>query len=40
MTVDQAKELKKILGEKEGPVLAYCASGNRCVGAYEMAKRV
>lgn len=40
MTVDQAKELKQILDGRTGPTLAYCASGNRCVSAYEMTKRV
>ena len=40
MTVEQAKELKKILASRTGPTLAYCASGNRCVSAYEMTKRV
>lgn len=39
MTEAQAKELKTILDEEKGPILAYCASGNRCVGAYQMAKR-
>jgi sulfide:quinone oxidoreductase len=40
MTVEQAKELKKILASQVGPTLAYCASGNRCISAYEMSKRV
>lgn len=40
MTVEQAVELKKILAGRQGPTLAYCASGNRCVSAYEMSKRV
>ena len=40
MTVEQAQELKKILTSREGPTLAYCASGMRCVSAYEMSKRV
>lgn len=40
MTEQQAVELKNILREREGPTLAYCASGNRCVAAYEMSKRV
>ncbi len=40
MTADQARELKSILKDRDGPVLAYCASGNRCVAAWEMARRV
>ena len=36
---DQAKALKSVITKTEGPVLAYCASGNRCASAYEMAKR-
>ena len=40
MTAEQAKELKKILSSRIGPTLAYCASGNRCISAYEMSKRV
>ena len=39
MTAEQALELKKILANCEGPALAYCASGNRCISAYEMSKR-
>ena len=34
----QVSELKKVLREKAGPVLAYCASGNRCASAFEMTK--
>ncbi|MCB1445754.1 MAG: TIGR01244 family phosphatase [Rhizobiaceae bacterium] len=40
MTVEQAHELRRILAGREGPTLAYCASGNRCISAYEMSKRV
>ena len=40
MTPDQARKLKTILSGRNGPVLAYCASGNRCAAAYDMAKRV
>lgn len=40
MTAEQAKELKKILSSRTGPTLAYCASGNRCISAYEMTKRI
>jgi sulfide:quinone oxidoreductase len=39
ITPAQVSELKKVLREKSGPVLAYCASGNRCASAYEMTKR-
>lgn len=39
MTPSQVAELKKILARSEGPILAYCASGNRCAAAYEMARR-
>ena len=39
MTTEQAMELKRILASREGATLAYCASGNRCVAAYEMSKR-
>ncbi|MBB4065376.1 TIGR01244 family sulfur transferase [Gellertiella hungarica] len=40
MTPDQARKLKTILGSESGPVLAFCASGNRCAAAYDMARRV
>jgi sulfide:quinone oxidoreductase len=39
MTPSQVEELKQILNKQTGPVLAYCASGNRCAAAYELAKR-
>jgi uncharacterized protein (TIGR01244 family) len=39
MTASQVTELKNILSQSAGPVLAYCASGNRCASAYEMARR-
>lgn len=39
MTADQASQLKAILASRKGPVLAYCASGNRCAAAYDMARR-
>lgn len=39
MTPSQVAELKEILSRSEGPVLAYCASGNRCAAAYDMARR-
>jgi uncharacterized protein (TIGR01244 family) len=39
MTASQLAELKTILSGRVGPVLAYCASGNRCAAAYEMARR-
>lgn len=31
--------LKAVLRDTSGPVLAYCASGNRCASAFEMCKR-
>jgi uncharacterized protein (TIGR01244 family) len=37
---DQARQLKDVLKVQSGPVLAYCASGQRCAAAYEMSKRV
>ncbi len=40
MAADQARELKAILAGRQGPVLAYCASGNRCAAAYELSRRV
>jgi uncharacterized protein (TIGR01244 family) len=39
MPVDAAKQLKQILRETEGPILAYCASGNRCTMVYQMAQQ-
>ena len=39
MTSEQVAELKTILSKTAGPILAYCASGNRCAAAYEMARR-
>jgi sulfide:quinone oxidoreductase len=39
MTASQVQELKNILAQTPGPVLAYCASGNRCAAAYDLAKR-
>lgn len=39
MTQTQVAELKTMLSQSAGPVLAYCASGNRCASAYEMARR-
>jgi len=39
MTPEQAKRLKEIVTSRAGHVLAYCASGNRCAAAYEMAKK-
>lgn len=39
ITPDQARKLKAILASQHGPVLAYCASGNRCAAAYDLSKR-
>ncbi|MBC2771983.1 TIGR01244 family phosphatase [Rhizobium sp. AQ_MP] len=40
ISLEQAQRLKGILSGQAGPILAYCASGQRCAAAYEMAKRV
>jgi sulfide:quinone oxidoreductase len=40
ITAEQVSELKKIVDASQGPLLAYCASGNRCAAAYDMAKRI
>jgi sulfide:quinone oxidoreductase len=39
ISFDQARQLKELLANQSGPILAYCASGMRCVAAYDMAKR-
>lgn len=39
ISFDQARQLKDLLSKQSGPILAYCASGMRCVAAYDMAKR-
>lgn len=36
----QAAELKKLLKGTSGPVLAYCASGNRCAMVYQLSQQV
>jgi uncharacterized protein (TIGR01244 family) len=36
----QATELKKILKATNGPILAYCASGNRASVAYQLAQQI
>ncbi len=40
LTRDQAKQLRRVMTSSKGPVLAYCASGNRCASAYAMASRL
>jgi sulfide:quinone oxidoreductase len=40
ISFDQARQLKALLNQQTGPILAYCASGNRCAAAYDLAKRV
>ncbi|MDZ7873899.1 MAG: TIGR01244 family sulfur transferase [Rhizobium sp.] len=40
MSFDQARELKAIISRQSGPILAYCASGQRCAAAYDLAKHV
>ncbi|HBP4976487.1 TPA: TIGR01244 family phosphatase [Pseudomonas aeruginosa] len=37
VTPEQAMELREVLARSAGPVLAYCASGNRCTLAWRMA---
>jgi len=39
LPLDQAKQLSAILRQTEGPVLAYCASGNRCIMLYQLAQQ-
>lgn len=36
VSLDQARKLKDVLFAKDGPVLAYCASGQRCAAVYQM----
>ncbi|ATN32966.1 TIGR01244 family protein [Rhizobium sp. ACO-34A] len=38
--LEQAAELKDLLKRTEGPVLAFCASGARCAGLYQMALQI
>lgn len=38
ITTADITALKAILSDTSGPVLAYCASGNRCANAFEMSK--
>jgi uncharacterized protein (TIGR01244 family) len=38
VTPEQARALGKVLKSTKGKVLAYCASGNRCTIAYQMAR--
>ncbi|MFN3717878.1 MAG: beta-lactamase hydrolase domain-containing protein [Rhizobium rhizophilum] len=33
ISFDQARQLKELLANQSGPILAYCASGMRCVAA-------
>lgn len=39
VSFDQARQLRDLLSRRSGPVLAYCASGMRCIAAYDLAKR-
>ncbi len=39
MPLDQATQLKHLLSKQTGPILAYCASGQRCAAVYDLAKR-
>lgn len=38
--LEQAATLKGLLKQTEGPVLAFCASGARCAGVYQMAHQI
>lgn len=38
--MEQAKKLRSLLKETEGPILAFCASGARCAGLYQMAQQI
>lgn len=40
VTPAQAAQLKQVLAQAPGKVLAYCASGNRCALAYQMARQL
>lgn len=37
VTPEQALQLREVLEQAGGPVLSYCASGNRCTLAWRMA---
>ncbi|MGV8938291.1 MAG: TIGR01244 family sulfur transferase [Allorhizobium sp.] len=37
--MEQARKLRAILDATPGPVLAFCASGARCTGLYQMAQQ-
>ena len=37
VTLEQAAQLRELLADAGGPVLSYCASGNRCALAWRMA---
>jgi sulfide:quinone oxidoreductase len=39
LSYEQARQLKSLLDQQSGPILAYCASGQRCAAAYDLAKR-
>ncbi|WP_113338310.1 TIGR01244 family sulfur transferase [Rhizobium cremeum] len=40
VAMEQATTLKDLLRQTEGPVLAFCASGARCAGLYQMAQQI
>lgn len=40
VTPAQAAQLKQVLTQAPGKVLAYCASGNRCALAFQMAQQL
>lgn len=39
MTPSQVAELRALLDSRPGPVLAFCASGQRCAMAFDLATR-
>ncbi|MGX5667847.1 TIGR01244 family phosphatase [Rhizobium daejeonense] len=40
VSLEQATKLKDLLKQTEGPVLAFCASGARCAGLYQMSQQI
>lgn len=36
VNLDQAQQLKAVLNQEAGPVLAFCASGQRCAALYNL----
>lgn len=38
VSFEQARQLRELLAKQAGPVLAYCASGQRCAAAYDLSR--